>query len=52
MSITSDVHARWLHRFITAPTPPPLILMQCDKMQNAVKRKVGKIDRKEEEDII
>lgn len=29
-----------------------MTLMQCDKMQSAVKIKVGKTDRKEEEVII
>lgn len=31
----------WLHRFITEQMTSSLILMQCDKMQSAVKRAGG-----------
>lgn len=41
MFVASDVHVHWLRRFITARMPLPLIVMQCDKMQSAVKRKEG-----------
>lgn len=52
MFVASHVHVHWLHRLITDWTSLPLILMQCDKMQSAVKRKAGIRDRKEEEVII
>lgn len=42
-----NVRAHWLHGIITARAQPPLILMQCDKMQSVVKK-----GRKVEEVII
>lgn len=39
MFVVSDVHVHWLRRFITAPTLPPLILTQCDKMQSLLKER-------------
>lgn len=46
------VHVRRRSRFITAGAPLRLTLTHCDKMQNAVKRKAEKKDRKEEAVII
>lgn len=52
MFVVSDAHVQWHSRFITAGALLRLSLMHCDKMQNAVKRKAEKKDRKEEAAII
>lgn len=52
MFVTGDVHVHWHSRFITAEALLRLSLTHCDKMQNAVKRKAEKKDRKEEAVII